>query len=343
MSDLFLRACRREPVERPPVWMMRQAGRYLPEYRAVRARADFLTMVGTPELAVEVTLQPVDILGVDAAIIFSDILVVPQAMGMTLTVEEGTGPRFHDPVRSPRAVDQLRDVEPGQDLRHVLDALRLVRSSLGGRVPLIGFAGAPWTLMSYMVEGSGTRTFSNAKRFLMEQPRSAHALLQRLATIVGQFLAAQVAAGAQAVQLFDSWAAALGPRDFREFALPYLAESVRLAKRAGVPVIAFAPGAGWALEEIAEVTGADVIGVDWQTDSAAARRRLAGRPVALQGNLDPTWLYADPSVIRERTHAMLDAFGGVGHVANLGHGILPDVAVEHAKAFVDAVKDWRPR
>jgi uroporphyrinogen decarboxylase len=246
-------------------------------------------------------------------------------------------------VRSRREVDRLRDVEPGQDLRYVLDALRLVRSSLGGRVPLIGFAGAPWTLMSYMVEGSGTRTFSNAKRFLMEQPRSAHVLLQRLATIVGEFLAAQVAAGAQAVQLFDSWAAALGPRDFREFALPYLAESVRLAKRAGVPVIAFAPGAGWALEEIAEVTGADVIGVDWQTDSAEARRRLAGHPVALQGNLDPTWLYADPSVIRERTHAMLDAFVGVGHVANLGHGILPDVPVAHAKAFVDAVKEWRPR
>jgi uroporphyrinogen decarboxylase len=343
MSDLFLRACRREPVERPPVWMMRQAGRYLPGYRAVRARADFLTMVGTPELAAEVTLQPVDILGVDAAIIFSDILVVPQAMGMTLTVEEGTGPRFPDPVRSPREVDRLRDVDPGQDLRYVLDALRLARSSLGGRVPLIGFAGAPWTLMSYMVEGSGTKVFSQAKRFLIEQPRSAHALLQRLATIVGQFLAAQVAAGAQAVQLFDSWAAALGPRDFREFALPYLAESVRLAKRAGVPVIAFAPGAGWALEEMAEVTGADVIGVDWQTDSAEARRRLAGRPVALQGNLDPTWLYADPSVIRERTHAMLDAFGGVGHVANLGHGILPDVPVAHAKAFVDAVKEWRLR
>jgi len=343
MNDLFLRACRREPVERPPVWMMRQAGRYLPEYRAVRARADFLTMVRTPELAVEVTLQPVDILGVDAAIIFSDILVVPQAMGMTLTVEEETGPRFHDPLHSPRDLDRLREVNPGQDLRYVLDALRLARSSLGGRVPLIGFAGAPWTLMSYMVEGSGTKAFTKAKRFLVEQPRSAHALLERLATIVGQFLAAQVAAGAQAVQLFDSWAAALGPRDFREFALPYLAESVRLAKVAGAPVIAFAPGAGWALEEIADVTGADVIGVDWQTDAAEARRRLAGRPVALQGNLDPTWLYAEPSVIRDRTHAMLDAFGGVGHVANLGHGILPDVPVANAKAFVEAVKEWRPR
>jgi uroporphyrinogen decarboxylase len=341
MSDLFLRACRREPVERPPVWMMRQAGRYLPQYRSVRARADFLTMVRTPELAVEVTLQPVDLVGVDAAIIFSDILVVPQAMGMTLTVEEGTGPRFHDPLCSPADVERLREVSPEQDLGYVLDALRLARTSLRGRVPLIGFAGAPWTLMSYMVEGSGTKTFTRAKRFLVEQPRSAHALLERLATIVGRFLAAQAGAGAQAVQLFDSWAAALGPRDFREFALPYLAESVRLAKESGVPVIAFAPGAGWALEEIADATGADVVGVDWQTDAAAARRRLAGRPVALQGNLDPTWLYAEPAVIRERTHAMLDAFGGSGHVANLGHGILPDVPVAHAKAFVDAVKDWR--
>jgi uroporphyrinogen decarboxylase len=290
MNDLFLRACRRQPVERPPVWMMRQAGRYLPQYREVRARADFLTMVHTPELAARVTLQPVDMLGVDAAIIFSDILVV-----------------------------------------------------LHGRVPLIGFAGAPWTLMSYMVEGSGTKTFSRAKRFLVEQPRSAHELLGRLAAAVGGFLEAQVAAGAQALQVFDSWAAALGPRDFREFALPYLAETVRAGRAAGVPVIAFAPGAGWALEEIATTTGADVIGVDWQTDAGDARRRLAPMPVALQGNLDPTWLYAPPAEIERRTHAMLEAFGGRGHIANLGHGILPDVPVEHAAAFVRAVQAWRPR
>jgi uroporphyrinogen decarboxylase len=341
VNDLFLRACRREAVARPPVWMMRQAGRYLPEYRAVRARADFLTMVRTPELATEVTLQPVDILGVDAAIIFSDILVVPQAMGLSLSVEEGTGPRFHDPVTTPRDLGRLREVSVEDELGYVLDAIRLARAELNGRVPLIGFAGAPWTLMSYMVEGSGTRTFTKAKRFLAEEPRSAHALLERLAATIGRFLAAQVAAGAQAVQLFDSWAAALGPRDFREFALPYLAESVRLARGAGAPVIAFAPGAGWALEEITDATGADVIGVDWQTDAGEARRRLAGRGVALQGNLDPTWLYAKPAEIRERTHAMLDAFGGTGHVANLGHGILPDVPVAHAAAFVDAVKEWR--
>jgi uroporphyrinogen decarboxylase len=341
MNDLFLRACRREPVDRPPVWMMRQAGRYLPEYRAVRERADFLTMVGTPELAVEVTLQPVELIGVDAAIIFSDILVVPQAMGMTLSVEEGMGPRFHQPLRAPADFQRLRDPSPGADLGYVLDALRLARRALAGRVPLIGFAGAPWTLMSYMVEGQGSKAFTHAKRLLVEDATRAHALLARLARAVGEFLAAQVAAGAQAVQLFDSWAGALGPRDFREFALPYLAEAARIAAAAGAPVIVFAPGAGWALEAIAGATGADVIGVDWQTDAADARRRLADVPVALQGNLDPSWLYAAPAVIRERTHQMLEAFGGQGHIANLGHGIHPDVPPDHARAFVDAVKEWR--
>ena len=321
--------------------MMRQAGRYLPGYRAVRERSDFLTMVRTPELAVEVTLQPVDILGVDAAIIFSDILVVPQAMGMALAVEEGTGPRFHHPLRAPADVDALRDPLAEEDLDYVLEAVRLARRALAGRVPLIGFAGAPWTLMSYMVEGTGSRTFARAKRFLAEEPGRAHALLDRLARVVGAFLKAQVEAGAQAVQLFESWAGALGPRDFREFALPYLAQAARTAREADAPVIAFAPGAGWAIEEIAMETAADVIGVDWQTDATQARRRLSGRPVALQGNLDPCWLYADPPEIAARTRAMLDAFGGRGHIANLGHGILPDVPVAHARTFIDTVKGWR--
>src|ERR671914_335523 len=303
-NDLFLRACRREPVEHPPVWMMRQAGRYLPEYRAVRQRADFLTMVRTPELAVEVTLQPVDLLAVDAAIIFSDILVVPQAMGMRLSVDEGVGPKFHQPLRAPADFARLREVTPEDDLRYVLDALRLARQELNDRVPLIGFAGAPWTLMSYMIEGAGSKSFSQAKRLLAESPSRAHELLRRLAHSVGQFLVAQVKAGAQAVQLFDSWSGALGPKDFREFALPYLSEAAQLARRAGAPVIVFAPGSGWALEEIATATGADVIGVDWQTDAADARRRLPAEVVTLQGNLDPCWLYADPSEIQRRTHEM---------------------------------------
>jgi uroporphyrinogen decarboxylase len=343
MNDLLLRACRREPVERPPVWMMRQAGRYLPQYRAVRERADFLTMVGTPELAVEVTLQPVDVLGVDAAIIFSDILVVPQAMGMTLTVEDGVGPRFHDPLRSAADFGRLHDVDSDDGLRHVLDAVQLARRELAGRVPLIGFAGAPWTLMSYMIEGGGSKSFSLAKRLLVEDPTRAHELLGRLADIVGKFLVAQVKAGAQVVQLFDSWAGALGPRDFREFVLPYLSQAARLAGTAGAPVIVFTPGSGWALEEIARATSADVVGVDWQTDAADARRRLPSALVTLQGNLDPCWLYAPPPLIRERTHRMLDDFGGRAHIANLGHGILPDIPVAHARAFVEAVQEWRAR
>jgi uroporphyrinogen decarboxylase len=323
--------------------MMRQAGRYLPEYRAVRQRADFLTMVGTPELATEVTLQPVDLLGVDAAIIFSDILVVPTAMGMRLTVDDGVGPRFPEPLRTSADFERLHDFVPDDALGYVLEALRLTHRALNGRVPLIGFAGAPWTLMSYMVEGGGSKSFALAKRLLVENPGRAHALLARLARAVGSFLVAQVKAGAQVLQLFDSWSGALGPADFREFALPYLSQSVRLARTAGVPVIAFCPGSGWALEEIAKESGADVIGVDWQTDATEARRRLPQSQVALQGNLDPCWLYASPAIIRERTHNMLAQFGGGGHIANLGHGILPDVPVEHARAFVEAVKEWRPR
>jgi uroporphyrinogen decarboxylase len=342
MNDLLLRACRREPVERPPVWMMRQAGRYLPEYRAVREKADFLTMVRTPDLAVEVTLQPVERLGVDAAIIFSDILVVPQAMGMRLSVEDGVGPRFHDPLRSATEFNRLHDVCVEESLGYVLDGLRLARAELADKVPLIGFAGAPWTLMSYMVEGSGSKSFSQAKRLLQEDPAQAHSLLGRLARIVGEFLGAQVRAGAQVVQLFDSWSGALGPADFREFALPYLSEAARLARSAGAPVIVFCPGSGWALEEIARGTGADVVGVDWQTDAAEARQLVPLSVAALQGNLDPTWLYGSPATIRKRTRNMLDAFGGRGHIANLGHGILPDVPVDHARAFVEAVQEWRP-
>jgi uroporphyrinogen decarboxylase len=223
----------------------------------------------------------------------------------------------------------------------VLQALRHTRRELAGRVPLIGFAGAPWTLMSYMIEGGGSKSFAMAKRLLVEDPDRAHALLERLAEAVGRFLVAQVEAGAQAVQLFDSWAGALGPADFREFALPYLSKAALMAKTSGAPVIVFSPGSGWALEEIAAASGADVIGVDWQTDAGEARQRLPVSRVALQGNLDPCWLYAPRPEIRQRTHRMLDQFGGLGHIANLGHGILPDVPVSHAQAFIDAVQEWR--
>jgi uroporphyrinogen decarboxylase len=340
-NDLFLRACRREPVERPPVWMMRQAGRYLPEYRAVRATSDFLSMVQTPELATEVTLQPVDLLHVDAAIIFSDILVVPQAMGLPLTVDEGVGPVFGETVRSMDAVKRLREVEPRESLDYHLEALRMTRRALDGRVPLIGFAGAPWTLAAYMVEGKGTKQFAVAKKMLFEAPAVAHALLETLAVAVGRFLVAQAEAGAQALQLFDSWAGSLAPAEFRNFALPYLARAAAIARTAGVPLIVFAPGASWALAEIAQATLCDVVGVHWDVEARVARERVEHLPVALQGNLDPTVLYAPPAVIRERTLRMLADFGGRGHIANLGHGILPDIPVEHARTFIDTVREWR--
>lgn len=341
MNDLLLRALRRETVERPPVWMMRQAGRYLPEYRAVRATSDFLTMCRTPELAVEVTLQPIDLVGVDAAIIFSDILVIPEAMGMALTLDEGVGPQFPSPIRSMADLSRLHAVDPQEHLGYMLDALRLARRELNGRVPLIGFAGAPWTLAAYMVEGRGTKQFALAKRMLFEQPVLAHTLLDQLATAVGDFLVAQVEAGAQAVQLFESWAGSLGPAEFRVFSLPYLARIAQRVRATGVPLIVFAPGAGWALGEIAAATHAEAIGVDWHTDARDARRQLDPFRVAMQGNLDPCALYAAPAEIRRRTHEMIQAFGPVGHIANLGHGILPDVPPDHARAFVDAVKEWR--
>jgi uroporphyrinogen decarboxylase len=340
MNDLLLRACRGEPVARPPVWLMRQAGRCLPEYRALRAKADFLTLLTDPALATEATLLPVDRLGVDAAILFSDILVIPRAMGMELRVEEGVGPWFPAPLRSPADIERLRDPVPEEELAFVLQAVGHTRRALEGRVPLIGFAGGPWTLASYMIEGRGAQTFSHAKRLLVENPALAHALLARLAGAVGRFLGAQVMAGAQVLQIFESNAGALAPSDFLEFSLPYLSAAVRLAREAGgrTPVIVFAPGAGWALEELARQTGADVVGIDWRTDGEEARRRLAPLGVAAQGNFDPCWLYAPPEMIQTRTHAMLRAFQGPGYVANLGHGILPDTPVEHVRTFVDTVK-----
>ncbi len=321
--------------------MMRQAGRYLPEYRAVRAKSDFLTMCRTPELAVEVTLQPIDLVGVDAAIIFSDILVIPEAMGMHLTLDEGVGPQFPSPIRSAADLETLRAVDPEESLAYMLNAIRLARRELNNRVPLIGFAGAPWTLAAYMIEGKGTKQFALAKRMLFEQPTLAHSLLDKLATAVGDFLLAQIAAGAQVVQLFESWGGSLGPEEFRTYSLPYLARIAARVRPSGVPLIVFAPGAGWALREIAEATQAACVGVDWHSSALAARHMCAGQKVAMQGNLDPCALYASPDEIRRRTHTMIADFGPKGHIANLGHGILPDVKPAHARAFVDAVKEWR--
>ena len=338
MNDSFLRACKRQPVERTPVWMMRQAGRYLPEYRAVRARADFLTMCRTPELAAEVTLQPVDIIGVDAAIIFSDILVVPAAMGLPFYMEESVGPRFQRPVRSREDVDALRIPDPAHALRYVLDAIELSRRALNGRVPLIGFSGAPWTLATYMIEGRGSRDFQHINRMMLDEPEVFAALMEKLTEAVRLYLEAQIDAGADAVQIFDTWAGALPPDHFKKWSLDPLERIVSRMQRKGQPIIVFCKGANHSIREISQI-GADVVGLDWTIDLACAREITDGR-VALQGNLNPSFLYASPEQIRREVRSILQKYGqGPGHVFNLGHGIFPDVPVEHARAMVRAVHE----
>ncbi len=342
-NDRFLKALLREPVDVTPVWMMRQAGRYLPEYRAVRKQAgSFMDLCTNPELACEVTIQPLDRFPLDAAILFSDILTIPDAMGLGLYFEEGEGPRFEKPVRSAADVDALGVPDPEQELRYVMDAVRLIRKTLDGRVPLIGFSGSPWTLATYMVEGGSTRTYSKVKGMLYGEPQLLHRLLATVAAAVTQYLNAQIAAGAQAVMIFDTWGGVLTPDDYRDFSLAYMQRIVdgltREAEGRKVPVILFTKGGCQWLEQMAD-TGADALGIDWSTDLALARRRV-GERVALQGNLDPAVLYAPPEVIRERVAGVLAAFGhGSGHVFNLGHGINPDVDPAHAAALVDAVHE----
>jgi uroporphyrinogen decarboxylase len=341
MNDLFLRACKRQRCERTPVWMMRQAGRYLPEYRAIRAKSDFLTMVRTPELASEVTMQPVDIVGVDAAIIFSDILVIPDAMGMHLVMEESKGPRFPVPLRTREHIDALPVPDPSKHLKYVLQAIEETQRRLQGRVPLIGFSGSPWTLAAYMVEGGGTKDFRHIKRMLLDEPDTLKALLKKLALSVREYLEAQIAAGANAVQIFDTWGGILTPDHYRKFSLDYIADIVATLRHDGVPVIVFSKGAHHALKELADI-GADVIGLDWTVDLHEVRGMI-GEKVALQGNFDPSFLYASPERIRDEVSSLLRKYGrGSGHVFNLGHGILPDVPVDNARAFVRAVKEESP-
>jgi len=345
-NDLFLRACLREPVERTPVWMMRQAGRYLPEYRAVRQRAGgFLDLCKTPELACEVTVQPVELVGVDAAILFSDILVVPEAMGMELTFGAGEGPKFPEPVRSRADVERLPAPDPEDALGYVMDAVRRIRRALDGRVPLIGFSGSPWTLATYMVEGGGSKNYARVKAMMFNEPETMHRLLGKLADAVAAYLNAQIANGVQAVQIFDTWGGILTTRDYREFSLAYMQRIIEQLTREHegrrVPVILYTKGGmGW-LEAIADA-GPDVVGLDWTIDIDVARARIGDR-VALQGNMDPTMLYANPERIRAEVKDILARFGhGSGHVFNLGHGITPDVPVAHARAFVRAVKEESP-
>ena len=341
-NDLFLRACRRQRVERTPVWIMRQAGRYLPEYRAVREKHDFLTLCRTPELAAEVTIQPIDILDVDAAIIFSDIMVIPEAMGMNLELIESRGPVLDDPIRSAAQVDTLVIPDPAEKLQYALDAISLTKRELNNRVPLIGFAGSPWTLFSYMVEGEGSKNFRNAKAMLFSDPLLAHRLLEKISAAVAEYLAAQIEAGADAVQIFDSWGGNLAPGMFAEFSVNYIANIVERLRRYDVPVIVFALRCSHSLDTLAG-TGCDVLGIDWHTRMIAAKSMI-GSKVALQGNLDPAMLYAPLDRIREGVRDVLQGFGeGDGHIFNLGHGILPDVPVEHAKALVQFVREESPR
>ena len=334
-ADRFLRALNGEPVDTTPIWIMRQAGRYLPEYRATRARAgDFLTLCKTPELACEVTLQPIERLGVDAAILFSDILIPVEKMGVPLTFEEGEGPRLQ-PVRTREEIARLGVPDPERDLRYVTDAVRLIKRGLDGKVPLIGFAGAPFTLLTYIVEGQTSRQFIETKRLLFAAPDAAHQLLRVITDATAVYLEAQVRAGADAIQLFDSWVGQLGPDDFRSFAQPYVRELVGKIRALGVPVIYFANDGAALLADAAQV-GAQALGVDWRTPLDEARGKV-GDDITLQGNLDPCVLFAPIGEIERRAAEVLRSAGPRRHVFNLGHGILPPTPPEHAVALVEIV------
>ena len=337
-NDLLLRALRQEVVERPPVWMMRQAGRYLPDYLKLKAKYDFFTRVQTPELSCAITLQPIDQVGVDAAIIFSDILVIPQAMGLEVLMEEGKGPSLPKIIQTQNDIDALITEGAEESLKYVYDALSLTKRELNGRVPLIGFAGAPWTILCYMVEGKGSKTWDKAKQFAYTQPQLAHQLLQKITSITINYLKAQARAGADVIQVFDSWSGALSPADFKIFAQPYLIQ-IADALKDDVPVILFPKGSWYALKELSE-SSASGLGIDWCITPQFARE-LTGNRITLQGNFDPAKLLAPIPEIKKAVKEMIDAFGTQNYIANLGHGITPNVPVDHAKAFVDAVKEYK--
>ena len=343
-NDLLLRALLRQPTPRRPIWLMRQAGRYLPEYRATRAKAGgFLQMCTNPQIACEITLQPVNRYPLDAAILFSDILTIPHAMKLGLEFEAGEGPRFAHPVRSAADIDRLGVPDPGSDLKYVGDAVSLIRRELRGRIPLIGFAGSPWTVATYMVEGGGSKTFGHIKRMMYQAPAELHRLLGVLVKATVLYLNAQIAAGAQAVMLFDTWGGVLTPAQYEEFSLRYLAEIISQLTRESegrrVPNVVFTKGGGPWLGKMAGI-GCDALGVDWQTDLASARAAVAER-VALQGNLDPSALFAPPAALEAETLRVLKSFGtGPGHVFNLGHGITPDVDPARVDLLVKTVQGY---
>ncbi len=346
-NDCFIRALLRQPVDRAPVWMMRQAGRYLPEYRKVRGQAgNFLNLCMNPELACEVTMQPLERFRLDAAILFSDILTIPDAMGLGLYFSEGEGPKFERPIRSPKDIANLPVPDPELSLSYVTDAVRLIRKTLDGRVPLIGFSGSPWTLATYMVEGGSSKTFGKVKGLMYNDPEQMHLLLEKIADSVILYLNAQIAAGAQAVMLFDTWGGVLTPEDYQTFSLRYaqrIREGLNLNHEGQkIPAVLFTKGGGQWLEAMAE-TGYDALGLDWTTNIGSARQRVGDR-VALQGNLDPATLYAKPEIIQRQVKYTLEQYGSAssGHVFNLGHGITPDVPPEHAEAMIEAVHKYSP-
>lgn len=336
-NDLILRAARGEKTERTPVWLMRQAGRILPEYRQVRAKMrGFKELVENPEFACEVTIQPVDILGVDAAIIFSDILVIPEAMGLPYQMIESKGPWFEKTIKNRIDIEKLK-IAQGEDLHYVLEAIKLTKKELNGRVPLIGFAGAPWTIFAYMTEGSGSKTFSKAKKFLYTHPQDAHYLLQKITESTINYLKAQVNAGADMLQIFDSWAGILSPDQYKAFALPYIDQICNAINE--VPLTVFAKGAYFVRKEMGQLN-CRTIGLDWNMDPIESRE-LIGNDKTLQGNLDPCVLYADFSTIKNETEKMLRNFGAQKHIANLGHGLYPDIHPDNVKCFIDTVKNFK--
>jgi uroporphyrinogen decarboxylase len=351
-EPLFLRACRREPVERTPIWFMRQAGRYMPEYRAIRERHSFLEMVKTPELAAEITLQPIGALPVDAAIIYSDILPPLEGMGLHLTFERGEGPVIHNPLRSHADVEALRQADPRETMAFTLAAIRIVRRELGGRIPLIGFSGAPFTLASYAIEGAGSREYRRTKLLMHREPETWRLLMEKLADLAAHYLIAQIEAGAQAVQLFDSWAGALSPADYAEHVLPYVQRTIQRVREAtsapgsglqGVahrppPIIYFATDSAGLLP-LLRTSGADVLGVDWRIGLGDAWQRL-GDGLAIQGNLDPAVLFAPwPEIERRAADVLRQAAGRPGHIFNLGHGIMTETPVEHVRRLAEYVRE----
>ncbi|MGY5354005.1 uroporphyrinogen decarboxylase [Wenyingzhuangia sp. IMCC45467] len=336
-NDLYLRALKGETVERPPVWMMRQAGRYLPEFQEIKKKYDFFTRCQTPELAAEITVQPIRRYGMDAAILFSDILVIPQAMNIEVEMKAGVGPWLPNPIRTMKGVENVIVPDIDETLGYVMDAIKLTKEMLNDEIPLIGFAGSPWTILCYCIQGQGSKNFDMAKEFCFTQPLAAHALLQKITDTTIAYLKKKVEAGVNAVQVFDSWGGMLSPVDYQEFSWKYINQIIEALKD-DAPVIAFGKGCWFALEEMSK-SNASALGVDW-TITPEWARKLTGGNITLQGNFDPTRLFSPPAEIKKQVTTMIDAFGKDKYIVNLGHGILPNIGLDNAKAFIDAVKEY---